>query len=131
LAGCYYITAIDSFLNESRNKARICVDECTYYELPNVFTPDDNGQNDLYIPGTYRFVEKVDMQIFNRWGKLVFKTDNPDIKWDGKDIDSKKLVTPGVYYYICDVYERRLTGIEPRNLTGFIQVSFLKKSGNE
>jgi len=131
LAGCYYITAIDSFLNESRNKARICVDECTYYELPNVFTPDDNGQNDLYIPGPYRFVEKVDMQIFNRWGKLVFKTDNPDIKWDGKDIDSKKLVTPGVYYYICDVYERRLTGIEPRNLTGFIQVSFLKKSGNE
>ncbi len=131
LAGCYYITAIDSFLNESRTKARICVDECTYYVLPNIFTPDDNGQNDLYIPGPYRFVEKVALKIFNRWGKLVFQTDNPDINWDGKDIDSKKLVTPGVYYYICDVYERRLSGIEPRNITGFIQVSFLKKSGNE
>lgn len=131
LAGCYYIAAVDSFLNESRTKLRICVDECTYYELPNIFTPDDNNQNDLYIPGPYRFVEKVDMQIFNRWGKLVFKTDNPDIKWDGKDIDSKKLVTPGIYYYICDVYERRLSGIEPRNITGFIQVSFLKKASNQ
>lgn len=131
LAGCYYITAVDSFLNESRNKARICIDECTYYELPNIFTPDDNSQNDLYIPGPYRFVEKVDMKIYNRWGKLVFQTDNPDIKWDGKDVDSKKLVTPGIYYYICDVYERRLTGIEPRNLTGFIQVLFLKKVNNQ
>ncbi|PIP54583.1 MAG: hypothetical protein COX07_04555 [Bacteroidetes bacterium CG23_combo_of_CG06-09_8_20_14_all_32_9] len=131
LAGCYIVTAIDSFLNESGLITRICVDECTYYELPNIFTPDDNSQNDLYIPGPYRFVEKVDMKIFNRWGKLVFQTDNPDIKWDGRDIDSKKLVSPGVYYYICDVYERRLTGIEPRNLTGFIQILVIKKSGNE
>ena len=71
------------------------------------------------------------MKIFNRWGKLVFQTDNPDIRWDGRDVDSKKIVSTGVYYYICYVYERRLSGIEPRSLTGFIQVTYSKKSGSE
>lgn len=131
LAGCYVVTAIDSFYNESSKKQKICIDECTYYELPNVFTPDGNNQNDLYRPGPYKFVEKVDMKIYNRWGKLVFQTDNPDLLWDGRDIDSKKPVTDGVYYYICDVYERRLTGIEPRAITGFIHIFKTKKSGNE
>lgn len=131
LAGCYIVTAIDSFLNESSKTYKTCVDECTYYELPNIFTPDANGQNDIYKPGPYRFVEKVDMKIYNRWGKLVFQTDNPDILWDGKDMDSKKRVPDGVYYYICDVYERRLSGVEPRAITGFIQILSLKKSENE
>ena len=131
LAGCYVVTAIDSFLNESSKNHKVCVDECTYYNLPNIFTPDANDQNDYFKPGPYRFVEKVDMKIFNRWGKLVFQTDNPDIMWDGKDMDSKKKVTDGVYYYICDVYERRLTGIEPRAITGFIHIITTKKSNSE
>lgn len=131
LAGCYVVTAIDSFLNESSKTNKICLDKCTYYNLPNIFTPDANGQNDYFKPGPYRFVEKVDMKIFNRWGKLVFQTDNPDIMWDGKDMDSKKRVTDGVYYYICDVYERRLTGIEPRAITGFIHIITTRKSNSE
>lgn len=131
LAGCYVVTAIDSFLNESSKAHKVCVDECTYYTLPNIFTPDANDQNDYFKPGPYRFVEKVDMKIYNRWGKLVFQTDNPDIMWDGKDMDSKKKVTDGVYYYICDVYERRLTGIEPRAITGFIHIITTKKSNSE
>ena len=90
LAGCYIVTAVDSFLNESSLNAKICIDYCDYYELPNVFSPDQNGQNDLFIPGPYKFVEKVELKIFNRWGKLVFQTDNPDINWDGKDMDTKK-----------------------------------------
>jgi gliding motility-associated-like protein len=131
LAGCYVVAAVDSFYNESRSRVRICIDECTYYELPNIFTPDENGQNDLFIPGPYKFVDRVDMKIFNRWGKLVFQTDNPDIKWDGRDVDTKKIVSTGVYYYICDVYERRLSGIELRSLAGFIHVTYSKKSNNE
>jgi len=131
LAGCYIVTAIDSFLNESSMNARVCIDNCTYYELPNIFSPDQNNQNDLFIPGPYKFVEKVDMKIYNRWGKLVFQTNDPDINWDGLDMDTKRLVPDGVYYYLCDVYERRLSGVEPRNITGFVEVTSLKKTGGE
>ncbi|PLX05333.1 MAG: hypothetical protein C0594_07815, partial [Marinilabiliales bacterium] len=121
MAGCYMITAIDSFGNESAGIKK-CIDYCEYYELPNIFTPNGDGINDIYKPGPYYFVEKVDMKIFNRWGQLVFRTDDPDINWDGRHQENNAPVTSGVYFYICDVYEHRLTGIEPRIITGFIEV---------
>ncbi len=122
MAGCYAVSAIDSFNNESIKSTKVCIDQCTYYKLPNIFSPNGDNINDLYKPGPYKFVDHIDMQIFDRWGVLVFKTDNPDINWDGRNMFTGKMVSDGVYYYVCDVYEYRLTGIEPRNLAGFIQV---------
>lgn len=127
MAACYVITAIDSFYNESSSTMKVCVDNCSYYELPNVFSPDGDGKNDLFKPGPYYFVEKIDIKIYNRWGVLVFQTDNPDINWDGTNFENNKPVSDGVYYYVCDVYERRISGIEARTLLGFIHV-FNKKN---
>ena len=131
IAGCYSVTAIDSFGNETSKQEKICIDNCTYYELPNVFTPNGDGLNDLVVPGPYKFVQKVDMKIYNRWGTLVFQTDDPDINWDGRYMANGKLLSAGVYYYICDVYEYRLTGVEMRAITGFIQLSDPKDFGRE
>jgi len=98
------------------------VDNCIDYTLPNVFTPNGDGINDIFRPSTYSFVERVDMKIYNRWGMLVFKTEDPDINWDGKRMNTDELVPPGAYYYVCDVYENRLTGLEVRNIVGFVYV---------
>jgi gliding motility-associated-like protein len=122
LTGCYTITAIDSFNNESVPSVRLCLDECSNYILPNVFSPNGDGVNDIYQPLRTSYVEKVEMKIFNRWGLQVFETEDPDINWDGKITGTNTLVSPGVYYYICDVYEYRLTGVEVYALTGFIYV---------
>jgi gliding motility-associated-like protein len=122
LTGCYYVTAVDSVDNESLPSVRLCLDECSNYILPNVFSPNNDGENDLFRPLRTSYVEKVDMKIFNRWGLLVYETDDPDINWDGKLSGSNSLVTPGVYYYICEVFEYRLSGIESVFLTGFVYV---------
>ncbi|MCD4711304.1 MAG: gliding motility-associated C-terminal domain-containing protein, partial [Bacteroidales bacterium] len=122
LAGCYLVTAIDSFDNESEPSVRLCLDECSNYILPNVFSPNGDGINDIYRPHRTSYVERVEMTIFNRWGIQVFYTEDPDVNWDGKINSTDQLVAPGVYYYICDVYEYRLTGIEVYALTGFIYV---------
>jgi gliding motility-associated-like protein len=123
LAGCYVITAVDSFMNESDNSIPVCQDICEYYKLPNVFSPDGDGSFDIYRAYNYNgFIQKVDMTIYNRWGQIVFKTNNPDINWDGRNSTNGKIVTSGVYYYICDVYEPRIIGETVRNLTGFIHV---------
>lgn len=123
MSGCYYVTAIDSFSNESLASNRVCLDNCSYYVLPNVFTPNGDGINDLYTPVMpYYFVEQVDMKIVNRWGIVVFETLDPDINWNGRYFKNNRLVSDGVYFYTCDVYERRITGIEVRHLTGFIHV---------
>ncbi len=123
MAGCYFVTAVDSFYNESTFPAKQCVDNCSYYELPNIFTPNGDNINDFYHPKMpYYFVSHVDMKIFNRWGQLLFETDDPDIMWDGRIQKNNRMVSPGVYYYSCEVYEYRLTGIEARHLHGFIHV---------
>jgi gliding motility-associated-like protein len=122
LAGCYAVTAIDSFGNESVFSVLSCVDNCIDYKLPNVFTPNGDGLNDYFRPNPYSFVERVDMKIYNRWGNLVFRTEDPDINWDGKQLNSDRLVSPGVYYYVCDVFEQRISGLEVRNIVGFVYV---------
>ena len=123
LAGCYRVTAVDFYQNESTGSIKLCVDNCNIYKLPNVFTPNGDNINDVYKSvNTNNYVKEVDMKIYNRWGKLIFETTDPDINWDGRHQDNNKIVPSGVYYYICDVYEPRLSGIMLRNITGFIHV---------
>ncbi|MEA2041945.1 MAG: gliding motility-associated C-terminal domain-containing protein, partial [Bacteroidota bacterium] len=129
MGACYAVAAIDSAGNvlTPAQLKRTCIDICHNYELPNVFTPDGDGINDLFIPFPYNYVEKIDIKIYTRWGSLVFESENPDINWDGTNMNTNTAVTDGVYYYICDVYEKRLTGIEVRNINGFIHI-FANKS---
>ena len=123
LVGCYEVTAIDSARNESRRSPKVCIDICTLYSLPNVFTPNGDGTNDIfYAKNPNGFVKKVDMKIYNRWGQLIYHTTDPLINWDGRLLNTRTMVSAGVYYYICDVYEPRLTGLEARNIVGFIYV---------
>jgi len=122
VVGCYYVTAIDSFDNESLSSNIECidVDSCSPYNLPNVFTPNGDGLNDLFIPYPYDFVEKVNMTILNRWGTIVYNTDDPDINWDGTDMSSGKNCSEGVYFFNCDVYEFRIEGIKVRTIQGTV-----------
>lgn len=124
IAGCYYVTAIDSvqYGNESLPSNIVCGDNCPVYFLPNVFSPNGDGDNDYFVSFPYRFVEKVDMNIYNRWGQLMFHTENPDIKWDGKNQDNQLDCPEGVYFYTCKVYTIRLTGLEVIDLSGFIHL---------
>lgn len=124
VVGCYTIVAVDSLNNRSEYSTILCVnsDSCPDYRLPNVFTPNNDNVNDFFTPYPYGNVEKIDIQIFNRWGALVFKTEDPDINWDGKDYISHKNCSGGVYYYICDVFIIRLNGIVKKTLSGTVQL---------
>ncbi|MBC7775785.1 MAG: gliding motility-associated C-terminal domain-containing protein [Phycisphaerae bacterium] len=124
LAGCYAISAIDSVGNESRLSNLLCVDNCPNYELPNAFTPNGDGANDLYTPFPgWRFVQSIDMQIFNRWGNLVFQTTDPNINWRGANENGKEL-SEGTYFFVCKVYESRVGGVvlRPGVLSGYIEL---------
>jgi gliding motility-associated-like protein len=120
IAGCYAITAYDSIGNESPKSVMICVDSCNFYEIPNVFTPNGDDINDRLVAKTSGLVDKIDFKLFNRNGLLLFRTSNPKINWEGTY--NGKIVSPGVYFYQCDVWERRITGIELFHLSGFVHV---------
>jgi gliding motility-associated-like protein len=67
--------------------------------FPNVFTPNNDAQNDLYAPqvptgGHYKLV------IFDRWGVQVFQAD-PDMGWNGEI--GGTFANEGIYYWICEI----------------------------
>lgn len=145
IVGCYVITGVDSVGNESVYSDSVCIDnpngtcegnsgcvypidetlaetECLKYRLPNVFTPGTDGHNDIFKPFPYSFVESVSMKIYNRWGKLVYETTNPDILWNGTIQENGKPCVDGTYFYVCTVYEHCLSGTQPRVIKGFISL---------
>lgn len=127
-SGCYSITAYDSIGNESLKSETICVDSCNFYEIPNVFTPNNDTFNDILVARTSGIVDKVDFKLFNRNGILLFQTREPKLNWDGTY--KGKIVSPGVYFYQCDVWEKRISGITLFHRSGFIHVITEKGATN-
>ncbi|HKK39016.1 MAG TPA: gliding motility-associated C-terminal domain-containing protein, partial [Cryomorphaceae bacterium] len=131
ISGCYAVTALDSLSewpdgrlvqNESEFSNILCFDNCPEYAFPNVFTPNGDGRNDILIPSPIRAIDSVEFTVFNRWGGIVFKSTDPQILWNGENIQSDGVVTDGTYHYVCRVFTRRLTGIEPIDLSGYITI---------
>jgi gliding motility-associated-like protein len=70
--------------------------------IPNVFTPNGDGTNDVFEVKPY-FISRPVLEIYNRWGEQVFQTDNLDIKWDGSY--KGKIYSPQMYAYVLKYYE--------------------------
>jgi len=120
ISGCYAVSTFDLKGNEGEKSVMVCIDSCNFYEIPNVFTPNGDDINDRLVAKTSGLVEKIDFKLFNRTGLLIFSTDNPKIEWNGTY--NGKIVSPGVYFYQCDVYEKRISGTELFHLSGFVHV---------
>jgi gliding motility-associated-like protein len=120
ISGCYAVSSIDSKGNEGEKSAVTCIDSCNFYEIPNVFTPNGDDINDRLMAKTSGLVEKIDFKIFNRNGLLLFRTEEPKINWDGTY--KGKIVSPGVYFYECEVFERHISGLVQLHLSGFVHV---------
>lgn len=64
----------------------IAEEECSgTLVMPNVFSPNSDGRNDLLIPVSFRGILSMHTIIRNRWGQVIFETDLPSIRWNGKD----------------------------------------------
>lgn len=67
-------------------------------ELPNVFSPNNDGVNDV-LTFEYEGMEFVEVQILNRWGQVVFETRDEDLHWNGSFFNSGEVCAEGVYFY--------------------------------
>lgn len=123
-ARCYQVSAVDSHGNESALSEMVCNDNCPFFQLPNVFTPNGDGCNDVFtsdldpllvgenspcliteVNQCSRFVESVKITIYNRWGREVysnFSDATTPIMWTGVDKTGNPCAA-GVYYYSADV----------------------------
>lgn len=117
-AGCYQVVAVDHSGNESEPSELECVDNCPSIFIPNILTANEDGFNDVF-PGfgkrtnvdlskCPRFVKRLNVRIFNRWGKEVYAIEKDDSssglldEWSGKDNKGNEL-SSGVYFYEADI----------------------------
>lgn len=69
---------------------------CDFY-IPNAFTPNDDGLNDLFSAKFDCDISDFSMSIYNRWGELIFSTTNPLQAWNAKI--NNKSVPSDIYAY--------------------------------
>ncbi len=69
---------------------------CAVY-VPNAFTPNQDGDNDYFFPVSNCDYKSYDLEVYNRWGETVFRTNHPEVKWDGSARGTN--CVDGVYYY--------------------------------
>ena len=88
--------------------------------LSNVFTPNGDGNNDFFKIGVENIQECFDlfnMQIYGRWGNLVFESTDFYFKWDGRNKNGNTMAE-GVYYYIINASFKE----NALNYNGFIHL---------
>jgi gliding motility-associated-like protein len=97
--------AVNQFGLESPKSNVVCADNCPSFDLPNLFSPNGDGKNDvfqaMYCP---RFVKKVNAKIVDRYGALVYEYsgDLAGFGWNGKT-RSGQMMAAGTYFYTVDV----------------------------
>jgi gliding motility-associated-like protein len=101
-AGMYkvYLVAINAkgCMDTAMHMVEITSDYALY--IPNAFTPNDDGKNDVFQPkGAGINEDNYKMYIFDRWGELIFTSDQFSKGWDGKAKGSSKPAEQGVYVY--------------------------------
>ncbi|MFN4007184.1 MAG: gliding motility-associated C-terminal domain-containing protein [Chitinophagaceae bacterium] len=81
----------------ARASGRTLVDELF---VPNAFTPNADGKNDVWMPYGY-LIQDIDLKIFNQWGELVFESRDKTKGWDGTSKGKQQPM--GVYVYTLRV----------------------------
>lgn len=84
--------------------------DSAFVRVPNVFTPDGNGINDLFVIKFFS-MQSINISIFNRWGQRIHFWKSNDIRgfndtytetvWDGR-LMGGRMASPGVYYYVVE-----------------------------
>lgn len=106
-AGNYSVTATDAN-NCSGTSSSVTVDESlACIELANTFTPNADGTNDTWNLD-FSAYSAASVEVYSKWGVLVYQTTGTTIQWDGNDMNGNALPA-GTYYYIIDLDQGTVT----------------------
>lgn len=110
-SGSYEVTlvAFNGDCSDTITKVIRIMDNLSVY-VPNAFTPDGDGLNDVFFPkgknhNTPEGLESYEFLIFNRWGEMIWDSNIPYQPWDGTDEKSGKKVQQDTYVWKLVVYD--------------------------
>ena len=103
-SGPVKLKVVDEFGCENTDSLVVKTKSCCEMYMPNAFTPDNNGQNDMFKPITNGNRQIKSFKVFNRFGQAVYETVDINRGWDGTL--NGKAQDIGTYYYLlsfmCD-----------------------------
>lgn len=121
VAGIYNVTlfAYDQFGCIKFADAQIDVRDAFFVYVPNAITPDGDGLNEIFKPVFSYTPQEYLLQIFDRWGQLVFTSTNPDEAWIANFSGGEYFVGSDVY-----VWQMKARGLSPdiQSFSGSVQV---------
>lgn len=95
--GLFWVQVTDS--NNCSGRDSIYIQPCEKFYIPNAFTPNNDGHNDILKPTVFGNVIGYHFSVYNRWGQLVFQTSDLNKGWDGR-LDGIPQPT-GTYVWNC------------------------------
>ena len=113
-AGTYYITVTDDngcSVSDTATIKRLLSD----ITIPTAFTPDGDGVNDVWEIDNIHLYPNSTVDVYNRWGGLLFTSDGYQVPWDGTARNGNPLPI-GAYYYVIDL------GNEDNPFTGAVTI---------
>ncbi|MCH8903781.1 MAG: gliding motility-associated C-terminal domain-containing protein [Bacteroidetes bacterium] len=118
LTGLYAVDITDSLGCTGKNMISVMIEECPPFFIPNVVTPNNDGANQVWAiePGDFTLDR---LEIYNRWGQLIFQTDNVNTGWDGTHTNNRIELASSTYYYI--LHYRDDMDLH-KKITGFISL---------
>lgn len=95
------LVVTDEFMCKDSTYGRLAIKNEHTLFIPTGFTPDFDGNNDVFkIYHHAMRTETFSISIFDRYGSVIFQTNNPDVDWDGKNMFTGNEVKTGSYSYV-------------------------------
>jgi len=97
-------------------------EDAIIYFIPNSFTPDGNEFNNIFLPVFTTGIDfhTYEMTIFNRWGELIFRTENSNEGWEGTYGNEGLDVLAGTYTYLISFKTPQLD--DRQTITGHVNL---------
>jgi gliding motility-associated-like protein len=115
------LVVMNEFLCRDTARQYVSINNELLLYVPSAFSPDGDGINDVFISSAIGVSEDFfKLQVFNRWGELVFETFDQTIPWDGHHIRTQKPCAPGVYVWKIEYDEDTNDIIDVHSLTGHV-----------
>jgi gliding motility-associated-like protein len=97
---CYTLEGINEFGCRATDVVCVTVTKDWSVFIPNAFTPNGDIHNEVFIPMGYA-IDEIKLTIYDRWGHVVFKSNDTVIGWDGTK--NGKICEQGVYVYQAEI----------------------------
>jgi len=97
----YNAIVVNEFGCRSQANLTITVEQCDELVVPTAFSPNNDGYNDSFGYLNEGELDQLEtFEIFDRWGNLVFKTDDRNDRWEGRHMEFNAPAEAGVYMYV-------------------------------